>query len=91
MPVSKSQNAARDKYDAEHFEYISVKAKKGCKSELDAFIKSICPSKSRNQFINEAIEEKMYWEQQHCDSLPDGKKFYRSEEGRKAVEKLMEK
>jgi hypothetical protein len=34
MPVSKSQKSARDKYDAEHYEYISVKLKKGDKERI---------------------------------------------------------
>jgi len=88
--TSKAKLEANERWNKKQDSFL-LRLPKGNKDKLDAFIKSICPDKSRNQFINEAIEQKMQWEQEHYDKLPDAKKFYRSEEGRAAIEKLAQK
>lgn len=57
MSVSESQKKARDKYDGEHFEYITLKVHKGQKSEIKEFAKA--QGHSLNSFIVEAIKEHM--------------------------------
>lgn len=58
MSVSKSQKAARDKHDAEHFEYITVKVKKGLKDKIKSRAESV-GARSVNAYINKLIEDDM--------------------------------
>ena len=57
MSVSESQKKARDKYDCEHFEYITLKVHKGQKAEMKTFAKK--QGHSLNSFIVETIKECM--------------------------------
>ena len=57
MSVSESQKRARDKYDDEHFEYITLKVHKGRKSEIKECAKA--QGHSLNSFILEAIKERI--------------------------------
>lgn len=47
-------------------------------------------SVSLNVWISEAIEEKVRLEQARIDALPEGRKWYHSEEGREAIKRLKE-
>jgi len=57
MPVSKSQKKARDKYDKEHFEYATLKLRKGQKDKIKAHAES--KGMSLNAYINELIDKDM--------------------------------
>ncbi len=58
MPVSESQKKARNKYDKEHFEYATLKLKKGYKDKIKAHAKSTGYD-SLNAYINDLIERDM--------------------------------
>lgn len=54
MPVSKAQKTARDKYDSEHYEYVSLKLRKGYKAQIKARAQNL--GLSVNAYIIKAIE-----------------------------------
>lgn len=61
------------------------------KDIIESHMRSVGSSLSLNEWISEAISEKIYNEQQEYEKLSPGRKWYRSEEGKKAIEKLRSK
>lgn len=59
MPLSEARRRANKKSDEKYWEYCTIKVHKGRKAEIDEYIRANCPNKSRNQFINDAIDERM--------------------------------
>ncbi len=57
MPVTDSQKNARNKYDATHYEYASLKLKKGEKEKIKAYAAS--KGLSLNAYINDLIQKDM--------------------------------
>lgn len=54
MPVSEAQRKANAKYDKEHFEYCTVKVKKGAKQMIQNIAKT--NNESINGYIKKAIK-----------------------------------
>lgn len=57
MPVSEAQKKANAKHDKEHFEYCTVKVKKGTKQIIQEVANS--SNDSINGYIKKAIKEKI--------------------------------
>jgi len=57
MPTSEAQLKANKKYSEEHFEYFTVKARKGTRLAIKEF--TAAHGESLNGFINRAIAEAM--------------------------------
>lgn len=90
MPkATKAAVEAHAKYNAKSYDRLYPFTPKGHKAEIEACAKSI--DETLNEFINKAIDERMERIQNDFDKLSDARKFYRSEEGRAAIEKLTQK
>ena len=57
MPVSEKKKASNKKHDMDHFEYWSVKLKKGQKAQIQAAAAAV--GESLNGYIIAAIAERM--------------------------------
>lgn len=55
--MGKSSTRAKDKYNAENYDSVLIRLKKGGAAEVDAAAKKV--GMSRNAFILEAVEEKL--------------------------------
>jgi len=57
MPISEARKRANAKYNAKAYDRIEIKVKKGKKDVIKDFAAS--KGKSINEFVNEAVDEKM--------------------------------
>ena len=57
MPMTEAKKKSNAKYDKEHFEYCTIKVKKGKRAEYKAFADSV--NLPLNRFLVLAIDEAM--------------------------------
>lgn len=57
--VTDAQKKATAKYESENYDKVLLRMPKGERDKIKAFIKSIRPDESLNEFINKAVDERM--------------------------------
>ena len=87
--MGNSQTKATNKYHKDKYDRLYPFVPKGRKAEIQAVADA--QGESLNDFIIKAIDERMERIQADYDKLSNTKKWYRSEEGKEAIKKLMQK
>lgn len=57
---------------------------------IESHMQSIGSSLSLNEWLSEAVSEKINYEEKQYEKISAGRKWYRTEEGKKAIKKLRE-
>ena len=69
MPVSEARKRANRKYDKKTYEIVSFRMRIGRKAEVQSFAASV--GESFNEFLNNAIDEKIERDAEILKDLPD--------------------